>query len=142
LTIWRSENSLPYRDSNSDPSVVLTVDSRYTDYWSEIRRCFIATAFYFILEYTIRKVQENQVGLKLNRTHQLLVYTDNLNLLEDIIDTIKKGTAILFDASKEDGPEKNAEKCNHIVLSRHQNAGRNHHIKRANRLFENVTQLK
>jgi hypothetical protein len=31
-TTWRRENSWPYRDSNSDPSVVQPVDSRYTDY--------------------------------------------------------------------------------------------------------------
>jgi hypothetical protein len=31
-TIWRGENSLPYRDSNSDPSVVQPVASHYTDY--------------------------------------------------------------------------------------------------------------
>jgi hypothetical protein len=28
--------------------------------------------FNFVLEYTIRKVQKNQLGLKLNETHQLL----------------------------------------------------------------------
>jgi hypothetical protein len=35
----------------------------------------------FALEYTIRKVQENQVELKLNGTHQLMVYADDMNLL-------------------------------------------------------------
>jgi hypothetical protein len=40
--------------------------------------------------HRIRKVQENQVGLKLNATHQLLAYGDDVNLLGDNIDTIKK----------------------------------------------------
>jgi retron-type reverse transcriptase len=35
----------------------------------------------FALEYAIRKVQENQVELKLNRTHQLMIYADDMNLL-------------------------------------------------------------
>jgi hypothetical protein len=33
-TIQRSENYLPYRDSNFDPSVVQSAASRYTDYQS------------------------------------------------------------------------------------------------------------
>jgi hypothetical protein len=33
------------------------------------------------LEYAIRKVQANQVGVKLNGTHQLVVYTDDVNIL-------------------------------------------------------------
>jgi hypothetical protein len=42
------------------------------------------------VEYAIRKVQESQVELKLNGTHQLLSYADDVNLLGDNIDTIKE----------------------------------------------------
>jgi hypothetical protein len=48
--------------------------------------------FNFATEYTIRKVQEKQVGLKLNGTHHLLVYAVELNLLDDNIDITKKNT--------------------------------------------------
>jgi hypothetical protein len=46
----------------------------------------------FALEYAIRKIHENQVGLKLNGTHQLLAYADDVNLLGDNIDIIHKNT--------------------------------------------------
>jgi hypothetical protein len=41
-------------------------------------------------EYAIRKIQESQVRLKLNGTHQLLAYADYVYLLRDDIDTKKK----------------------------------------------------
>jgi hypothetical protein len=66
--------------------------------------------FIFALEYAIRKVQENQVGLKLNGTHQLLAYANDVNLLGDNIDTINKNRDILIDASEEIGLEINVEK--------------------------------
>jgi hypothetical protein len=46
--------------------------------------------FNVALEFAIWKVEENQVGLKLNGTHQLLSYADDVNLPGDNIDTIKK----------------------------------------------------
>jgi hypothetical protein len=42
----------------------------------------------FTLEYAIRKARENQVGPKLNGTHQLLVYAGDMNLLGENIDTV------------------------------------------------------
>jgi hypothetical protein len=59
--------------------------------------------FNFHLEYAISKVQENQVGLKLNGTHQLLAYANDVNLLGDNIDTLKKNTETVIDAGKEVG---------------------------------------
>jgi hypothetical protein len=41
------------------------------------------------------------MGLKLNGAHQPLVYADDVNLLGDNIDTIKKKTESLIDTSKE-----------------------------------------
>jgi hypothetical protein len=46
----------------------------------------------FTLEYAIRKVQENRMEMKLNGTHQILAYVDDVNLLGDNIGTIKKNT--------------------------------------------------
>jgi hypothetical protein len=51
--------------------------------------------FYLALEHAIRKVQEKQVRLKLNGTHQLMAYADDVSLQGDNIDTIKKNTETL-----------------------------------------------
>jgi hypothetical protein len=64
--------------------------------------------FNFALEYAISKVQENQVGLKLNGTQQLLAYADDVNLLGGNIDIIKENTESLFDRNKQIGLEVNA----------------------------------
>jgi hypothetical protein len=82
------------------------------------------------------------VGLKLNCIHQLLVYADDVNLLGDNIDTIKKNIEISIDASKEVGLEVNTEKTKYMLLSRHQNVRQNHDMKIANRCFENVAQFR
>jgi hypothetical protein len=98
--------------------------------------------FNFAVEYALRKVQENQVGLEINGTHQLLAYTDDVNLLGDNIDTIKKNTETLIDVSKEVGLKIDVEKTKYMLLFRHQNVRQNGDIKIAKRSFENVSQFK
>lgn len=53
--------------------------------------------------------QENQDKLKLNTTHQLLVYADNINLLDENINTKKKITEALLVTGNEAGQEVNVQ---------------------------------
>jgi hypothetical protein len=41
-------------------------------------------------EYASSNVEDNRVGLKLNETHQLLVYADDVNLCGGNVNTINK----------------------------------------------------
>ena len=75
----------------------------------------------FALEYSLRRVQVNQDGLKLNGTHQLLLYADDVNILGGSVHTIKENAESLIVASKENGLEVNAGKTKYMVVSRGQN---------------------
>src|SRR5215469_13085010 len=98
--------------------------------------------FNLALEHTIRRVQVNQDGLKLNGTHQLLAYADDVNILGGSVDTVKKNAEALVAATKEIGLEVNAQKTKYMTVSRDQNAGQIHSMKTDNSSIERVEEFK
>ena len=70
----------------------------------------------------IKSVQVNQDGWKLNGTHQLLAYADDVNILGGSIHSLKENAESLVAATKEIGLEVSADKTKYMVMSRDQNA--------------------
>ena len=79
-------------------------------------RCIIVIAFLFAVEYAFRSVTVNQEELKLNGTHQLVVYADDVNILGGRICTIKRDTKALIVTSKGNGLEVNAENTKYMFM--------------------------
>ena len=71
----------------------------------------------FALKYAIKRVQVNEDGLKLNGTHQILVYADDVYILGRSTYTVQKNTEALVVASKDTGLEVNANKTTYMVMS-------------------------
>jgi hypothetical protein len=80
--------------------------------------------------------------LKLNGTHQLLAYADDVNLWGDNTATINRNKETLIDARREVGLEINVEKTKYMLLCSHQNTCQNRDIRIANKAFENVSQFR
>jgi hypothetical protein len=97
--------------------------------------------FSFALEYAIRKFQENEIGLELIGTYELLAYADVVNLLGDSKNTMKENTETLFGAGRDIGLEINAEKTKYMIMSHHRNSGHNQNMI-TNESFENVAKFK
>jgi len=67
--------------------------------------------------------------LKLNGTHQLLAYADDVNILGGSIHTLKGNAEALVVANWEIGLEIFADITKYVVMSPDQNAGRNHSVR-------------
>jgi len=80
--------------------------------------------------------------LKLNGTHQLLIYADDVNILGGSAHTLKENKEALIVASKETGLEVNADKTKYTVMSQDQDAGQCHSMKTDNISFERVEEFK
>ena len=98
--------------------------------------------FNFALEYAIRRVKVNRNGLKLNGTHQLLAYADDVNILAGSIHTLRENAEALVAATREIGLEVSVDKTKYMVMSRDQNAGRIQSVRIDNSTFERVEEFK
>jgi hypothetical protein len=77
------------------------------------------------LEYAIRRIQVNQKGLKINGTHQLLMYVDD-NILDGSVNTINKKNPVI--TNKETGLEVIAEETKYMVMYQDKTAAQNNNI--------------
>jgi hypothetical protein len=98
--------------------------------------------FNFALEYAIRGVQVNQDGLKLNGTHQLLAYADDLIILGGSAHTVKENAGALVVANKETGLEVNADKTKYMIMSRDHKTGRSYRMRIDNSSIERLEEFK
>jgi hypothetical protein len=71
-----------------------------------------------------------------------LAYADDIDIMEENIDTMKKNTEALLDASKEVGLEVNPEKTQYILMSHSQKTGQTYSRKIANGSFEDVAKFR
>ena len=94
--------------------------------------------FNLALEYAIRRVQENRIGLDMNGKYQLLFYADDFNMLGENLQTIRENTEIFVRASKDIGLEVNSDKTKYMITSRQQNIAQNKNKMIENLSFENV----
>jgi hypothetical protein len=78
--------------------------------------------FNLALDYAIKGVRVNQDGLKLNGTHQLLAYADDVNILGGSVHTVRENAEALVVATKEIGLEVNTGKTKYMVMSQDWNA--------------------
>ena len=81
-------------------------------------------------------------GLKLNGTHQLLAYANDVNILGGSIHTPKENAEASVAATRETGLEVSADKTKYMVMSRDQNAGRLQSVRIDNSTFERVVEFK
>ena len=79
--------------------------------------------------------------MKLNGTHQLLAYADDVNILGGGTHTLQENAESLVATTRESGLEVSADKIKYMVMYRDQNAGQNHRVRIDNSAFERVEEL-
>jgi len=77
----------------------------------------------------------------MNGTHQVLAYTDDVNLIGDDIRTIERNAYVLLNACKDIGLAVNTGKTKYMEIERHRGMIANTHIKIGSNSYEKVKNL-
>ena len=96
----------------------------------------------FSLEYVIRRVQENRIGLQLNGKDQLLVCANDASMLGENLQTVNENMEIFIKASNDICLEENSEMTKCMFICHLQNVVENQNIVIGNLSFENVEKFK
>jgi hypothetical protein len=85
------------------------------------------------------KIQENQVELEMNETHQLLVYVNDVTLLHK---NINKNGEALIRHYKEISLQANTKKMKYMFMPHIQHPGQNYSLMTTNKFFASVATFK
>ena len=85
--------------------------------------------FNFALEYATKRVQATQEWLQFNGLYQRQVCVDDVSLLRENLNIIKKNSLALLVTSKQIGLEADTEETKFLFMPREQNAEQNHNKK-------------
>ena len=80
--------------------------------------------------------------MKLNGTHNLLAYADDVNILGGNLHTVQENAEALVVATEENGLEVNADKTKYMIMSRDQNAERSYIMKIDSSSIESVEEFR
>ena len=92
--------------------------------------------------HTLTHTYIYNLGLDMNGTHQVLAYTDDVNLICDDIRTIERSADVLLNACKDIGLAVNTGKTNYMAIGRHRGMMANAHIKIGSYFYEKVKNFK
>ena len=101
-----------------------------------------ASVIMFVIVCVICQFRSVICCSNLNVQRITFAYADDVNILGGSVHTVEENAEALVAATKETGLEVNADKTKYMIMSRDQNAGRNHSMKIDNSSIERVEEFK
>ena len=118
------------------------VGKQFCDMFSITKRLRLGIVWLSLLLDYIRSVRVNKNGLNLWGTHQLMVNTDDVNIMDDSVHITEKNPEFLLVTSREIFLNVTADKTKYMSISLDQNAGRIQYLKLDDISFDRVDEYR